>query len=59
MTDSDPQKNYFIIYITADLAVDHCEGDLKSGSDGRAIAFVTPTEPGAGGVWYGTILFGF
>jgi hypothetical protein len=32
---------------------------LKSGSDGRAIAFVTPTEPGAGGVWYGTTLFGF
>jgi hypothetical protein len=32
---------------------------LKSGSDGRAIAFVTPTEPGTGGVWYGTTLFGF
>jgi len=32
---------------------------LKSGSDGRAIAFVTPTEPGAGGVWYATTLFGF
>jgi hypothetical protein len=32
---------------------------LKSGPDGRAIAYVTPTEPGAGGVWYGTTLFGF
>lgn len=32
---------------------------LKSGSDGRAIAFVTPTEPGAGGAWYSTTLFGF
>jgi hypothetical protein len=32
---------------------------LKSGSDGRATAFVTPTEPGAGGVWYGATLFGF
>ncbi len=32
---------------------------LKSGSDGRAIAYVTPTEPGSGGAWYGTTLLGF
>ena len=32
---------------------------LKSGADGRAIAYVTPTEPGFGGAWYSTTLFGF
>jgi len=32
---------------------------LKSGPDGRAIAYVTPTELGFGGAWYSTTLFGF
>jgi len=32
---------------------------LKSTADGRAIAYVTPTQPDFGGAWYGATLYGF
>jgi len=31
---------------------------LRSGSDGRAVAYVTPTQLGGGGAWYATSLYG-
>ena len=32
---------------------------MKSTAEGRAIAYVTPTQPDYGGAWYSTSLYGF